>query len=49
MTNHDDQRGMTPPASAQPAAKKPYQTPQLTVHGRVEEITKFMLLFTSRH
>ncbi len=49
MTNYDDRHGVTKPDSAQPAAKKPYQTPQLAVHGRVEEITKFMLLFTSRH
>jgi len=46
MRNHNDNRVATAGLSVPPAAKRPYQTPELTVHGRVEEITKFML-FTS--
>jgi hypothetical protein len=34
--------------SAEGAPKKPYQKPELTVHGRVDEITK-VLLALSHH
>ena len=34
--------------SAEAAPKKPYQKPELTVHGRVDEITK-VLLALSHH
>lgn len=35
-------------AAERPAGKKPYQTPRLTVHGRVDEITQSMLRIISR-
>ena len=30
--------------SAETGSKKPYQTPELTVHGRVNEITQFLTI-----
>jgi len=43
MTNKKDNRFSAEEKSSQPAAKKPYQAPVLTVHGRVDQITKFLL------
>ena len=47
--NSDEQKGMEPTQQqAEGAAKKPYETPELTVHGKVNEITK-VLLAISHH
>jgi len=43
MTNKNNDR-VQPAQNPQPAgAKKAYHTPALTVHGRVDEITKVLL------
>ena len=43
MTDKNNNRAM-PGQQPEPAnAKKPYQTPALTAHGRVDEITKVLL------
>ena len=43
MTNQNESQILQPESDVQTDAKKPYQTPELTIHGRVNEITKFML------
>jgi hypothetical protein len=43
MTNQDENRNRQTESSAEPDAKKPYQSPELTVHGKVDEITQFLL------
>jgi len=43
MTNQDDKTVAPAEQSAQPTDKKPYQTPELTAHGRVDEITQVLL------
>ena len=43
MTNqNENQISQTQPAADQ-GAKKAYQTPQLTVHGTVNQITQYLL------
>lgn len=42
VTNKND-NCMEPVQAPKPELKKPYQTPELTVHGRVNQITKFLL------
>jgi hypothetical protein len=42
MKDEANKRVAIPAESLQPCAKKPYQTPQLTVHGRVDEITQLL-------
>ena len=44
MTDELNARVIIPKEAAQKRAKKPYQTPQLTVHGRVDEITQFLTI-----
>jgi len=43
MTNKNDNRVPAAAKPSQPSGKKPYQAPVLTVHGRVDQITKFLL------
>ena len=43
MTNQNEYRPAPAPQALQSGSKKPYHTPQLLVHGRVDEITKFLL------
>lgn len=44
MTDELNTRVTVPAEGAQPPVKKPYQTPQLTVHGRVDEITQLLTI-----
>ncbi|MBZ5578809.1 MAG: hypothetical protein LAP40_19785 [Acidobacteriia bacterium] len=46
MTNNDDNRVAPADQSAPPAPKKSYQTPEVAVHGRVDEITQMLLAIT---
>jgi len=39
MSEQDRDREETPLERAPTAAKKPYDTPALTVHGKIDEIT----------
>lgn len=39
MTNQNENRVLQADQPVEPAVKKPYQTPELTVHGKVDEIT----------
>ena len=43
MTNKNENQILQPESDVQTGAKKLYETPELTVHGRVNEITQFML------
>jgi hypothetical protein len=47
MKNTNETRMVKVEPSAEPDIKKPYQTPELTVHGRVDQITQFLLSLTS--
>ena len=40
MTNSKERRTLNTQRSGDIDVKKPYQTPELTVHGRVDEITQ---------
>jgi len=42
MTNSNEYRMSNVNPSGEARVKKPYQTPELTVHGRVDEITQFV-------
>jgi hypothetical protein len=42
MTNQNENRIRQAEQTADRGAKKKYQTPELTVHGRVDEITRFL-------
>ena len=46
MTNSKECRTLDAQPSGDAGVKKPYQTPELIVHGRVDEITQFI---THRH
>ena len=48
MTNQNENQVVPAEKSAEPTPKKTYKKPQLTVHGRVDEITK-VLLALSHH
>jgi len=48
MTNQNENNVAQVEKSAEAAPKKNYQKPELTVHGRVDEITK-VLLALSHH
>jgi len=48
MTNQNENHVAQVEKSAEAAPKKTYQKPELTVHGRVDEITK-VLLALSHH
>ena len=43
MTNQNERRTVPAPQEPQSGPKKPYRTPELLVHGRVDQITKFLL------
>jgi hypothetical protein len=43
MTNQNENRPAPAPQELQSGSKKPYRTPELLVHGRVDQITKFLL------
>jgi len=48
MTNEKENQVAQAENAAQTSTKKTYQKPELTVHGRVDEITK-VLLALSHH
>jgi hypothetical protein len=39
MSEQNRDREESPPGRAQTGSKKPYHTPVLTVHGKIDEIT----------
>ncbi|HLK50255.1 MAG TPA: hypothetical protein VKT49_19065 [Bryobacteraceae bacterium] len=43
MTNQDESQPLQK-ESAEPGCKKPYQSPELTVHGRVDQLTRFLAI-----
>lgn len=43
MTNQDERQSLKTEA-AEGGAKKPYETPELTVHGRVDQLTQFLAI-----
>ena len=49
MTNQDESQTLRIESSADAGAKKPYQTPELTVHGRVDELTQFLAMGSNPH
>ena len=44
MTMNDENQMPQAERSAETGAKKPYQSPELTEHGRVNEITQFLAI-----
>lgn len=49
MTTNDENQISQAETSAEPGDKKPYQSPELAVHGRVDEITQFLAAGISGH
>ena len=48
MTNKNENQILQIESPAESGVKKPYQSPELTVHGRVDEITQFLLSISPR-